>query len=96
MVILLKKFEYENMVLFRDVIEYIVIRYFLNIWELEGVLIRVVIYIFIFGLFMIVENIVFILNLKIEKLEVLLEVVIKVVFENFNLFIEDLKGSFRK
>ena len=96
MAILLKKSEYENMVLPRDVIEYIATRYPSNIRELEGALTRVVTYISISGLPMTVENIAPILNPKTEKLEASPEAVIKVVSENFNLSIEDLKGSSRK
>ena len=96
MAILLKKSEYENMVLPRDIIEYIATRYPSNIRELEGALTRVVTYISISGLPMIVDNIAPILNPQTEKIEVSPEVVIKVVSENFNVSIEDLKSSSRK
>ncbi|MGD1702295.1 chromosomal replication initiator protein DnaA [Dapis sp. BLCC M229] len=96
MAILLKKSEYENMLLPRDVIEYIATRYPTNIRELEGALTRVVTYISISGLPMTVENIAPILNPQTEKLEASPEAVIKVVSENFNVSIEDLKGSSRK
>ncbi|MDJ0516802.1 MAG: chromosomal replication initiator protein DnaA [Trichodesmium sp. MO_231.B1] len=96
MAILLKKSEYENMLLPRDVIEYIATRYPKNIRELEGALTRVVTYISISGLPMTVENIAPILNPQTEKLEASPEAVIKVVSENFNVSIEDLKGSSRK
>ncbi|NET15254.1 MAG: chromosomal replication initiator protein DnaA, partial [Okeania sp. SIO1H6] len=69
MAILLKKSEYENMILSRDVIEYIATRYPTNIRELEGALTRVVTYISISGLPMTVENIAPILNPQTEKLE---------------------------
>ncbi|MDY7003216.1 MAG: chromosomal replication initiator protein DnaA [Cyanobacteriota bacterium] len=96
MAILLKKSEYENMVLPRDVIEYIASRYPSNIRELEGALTRVVTYISISGLPMTVENVAPILNPQTEKLEASPEAVIKAVSENFNVSIEDLKGSSRK
>lgn len=96
MAILLKKSEYENMVLPRDVIEYIATRYPTNIRELEGALTRVVTYISISGLPMTVENVAPILNPQTEKLEASPEAVIKAVSEIFNVSIEDLKGSSRK
>lgn len=96
MAILLKKSEYENMVLPRDIIEYIATRYPSNIRELEGALTRVVTYISISGLPMTVKNIAPILNPQTEKLEASPEAVLKVVSENFNVSIEDLKGSSRK
>ncbi|NEQ74386.1 MAG: chromosomal replication initiator protein DnaA [Okeania sp. SIO2D1] len=96
MAILLKKSEYENMVLPRDVIEYIASRYPSNIRELEGALTRVVTYISISGLPMTVENVAPILNPQTEKLEASPEAVIKAVSEFFNVPIEDLKGSSRK
>ncbi|NEO53537.1 MAG: chromosomal replication initiator protein DnaA [Okeania sp. SIO3B5] len=96
MAILLKKSEYENMVLPRDVIEYIATRYPSNIRELEGALTRVVTYISISGLPMTVENVAPILNPQNEKLEASPEAVIKAVSEVFNVSIEDLKGSSRK
>ena len=96
MAILLKKSEYENMILSRDVIEYIATRYPSNIRELEGALTRVVTYISISGLPMTVENIAPILNPQTEKLEASPEAVIRVVSDNFKISIEDLKGSSRK
>ncbi|NES93620.1 chromosomal replication initiator protein DnaA, partial [Okeania sp. SIO2B9] len=96
MAILLKKSEYENMILPRDVIEYIASRYPSNIRELEGALTRVVTYISISGLPMTVENVAPILNPQNEKLEASPEAVIKAVSEVFNVSIEDLKGSSRK
>lgn len=96
MAILLKKSEYEKVVLPRDVIEYIATRYPRNIRELEGALTRVVTYISISGLPMTVDNIAPILNPQTEKLEASPDAVIKVVSENFNISIEDLKGSSRK
>ncbi|MDJ0557244.1 MAG: chromosomal replication initiator protein DnaA [Microcoleaceae cyanobacterium MO_207.B10] len=96
MAILLKKSEYENMILPRDVIEYIATIYPTNIRELEGALTRVVTYISISGLPMTVENIAPILNPQTEKLEASPEAVIRVVSDNFKISIEDLKGSSRK
>ncbi len=96
MAILLKKSEYENVVLPRDVIEYIATIYPSNIRDLEGALTRVITYISISGLPMIVENIAPILNPQTEKLEASPEAVIKAVSEIFNVSVEDLKGSSRK
>ena len=96
MAILLKKSEYEKVLLSRHVIEYIATRYPTNIRELEGALTRVVTYISISGLPMTVENIAPILNPQTEKLEASPDAVIKVVSDNFNVSIEDLKSSSRK
>lgn len=96
MAILLKKSEYENMALPRDVIEYIATRYPSNIRELEGALTRVVTYISISGVPMTVENVAPVLNPQTEKLEASPEAVLLAVSEVFNVSIEDLKGSSRK
>ncbi|MGB3509145.1 MAG: chromosomal replication initiator protein DnaA [Microcoleaceae cyanobacterium] len=96
MAILLKKSEYENMILPRDVIEYIATRFPSNIRELEGALTRVVTYISISGVPMTVDNVAPILNPQTEKLEASPEAVIKAVSEVYNVSMEDLKGSSRK
>ncbi|EAZ89319.1 chromosomal replication initiator protein DnaA [Crocosphaera chwakensis] len=96
MAILQKKAEYENIVLPRDVIEYIATNYTSNIRELEGALIRAVTYISISGLSMTVENIAPVLNPPMEQISVSPDVIIKIIAENFNVSIEDLKGSSRR
>ncbi|WP_107666272.1 chromosomal replication initiator protein DnaA [Cyanothece sp. BG0011] len=96
MAILQKKAEYENIRLPRDVIEYIATNYTSNIRELEGALIRGVTYISISGLSMTVENIAPVLNPPMEQIPVSPDVIIKIIAENFNVSIEDLKGSSRR
>lgn len=96
MAILQKKAEYENMRLPRDVIEYIASTYTSNIRELEGALIRAVAYISISGLSMTVDNIAPVLNPPAEKIEASPISVMKVVSEEFNVAIEDLKGNSRR
>lgn len=94
--ILQKKAEYENMILPRDVVEYIATKHTSNIRELEGALTRVVAYISISGLPMTVENIAPILDLQTEKIEASPEVVMMVVSDVFKVSIEDLKSSSRR
>nr|MDJ0775494.1 chromosomal replication initiator protein DnaA [Mastigocoleus sp. MO_167.B18] len=96
MAILQKKAEYENIRLPRDVIEYIAANYTSNIRELEGALIRALAYISIWGLPMTVENIAPVLEPPMEKLETTPEIILKVVSENLNISIEDLKGNSRR
>ncbi|MDJ0509386.1 MAG: chromosomal replication initiator protein DnaA [Crocosphaera sp.] len=96
MAILQKKAEYENIRLPRNVIEYIATNYTSNIRELEGALIRAVTYISLSGLSMNVENIAPVLNPPMEQITVSPETIIKIISENFNVSIEDLKGSSRR
>ncbi|MGG6294484.1 chromosomal replication initiator protein DnaA [Leptolyngbya sp. AN02str] len=96
MAILQKKAEYENMRLPREVIEYIASSYTSNIRELEGALIRAVAYISISGLQMSVENISPVLNPPSEKIEASPEAVILAVAEEFNVSVDDLKGTSRR
>ena len=96
MAILQKKAEYENIRLPRDVIEYIATNYTSNIRELEGALIRAVTYISLSGLSMNVENIAPVLNPPLEEITVSPDTIIKIISENFNVSIEDLKGSSRR
>ncbi|ACB53015.1 chromosomal replication initiator protein [Crocosphaera subtropica ATCC 51142] len=96
MAILQKKAEYENIRLPRDVIEYIATNYTSNIRELEGALIRAVTYISISGLSMTVENIAPVLNPPMEQITASPEIIIQIVAENFNVSVEDLKGSSRR
>ncbi len=96
MAILQKKAEYENMRLPRTVIEYIACNYISNIRELEGALIRAVAYISISGLPMTVENLIPILNPAIENLEASPDTVLKIVADEFDISIEDLKSISRR
>ena len=94
--ILQKKAEYENMILPRDVVEYIAAKYTSNIRELEGALTRIVAYISISGLPMTVENIAPMLEPQTEKIEASPEAVMAVVSDFFQVSIEDLKSSSRR
>lgn len=96
MAILQKKAEYENMRLPREVIEYIASSYTSNIRELEGALIRAVAYISIAGLPMTVENIAPVLNPPVEQVEASPEDILTVISQDFDVAIEDLKGSSRR
>ncbi|MDX2244469.1 MAG: chromosomal replication initiator protein DnaA [Leptolyngbyaceae cyanobacterium bins.302] len=96
MAILQKKAEYENMRLPREVIEYIASSYTSNIRELEGALIRAVAYISIAGLPMTVENIAPVLNPPVEQVEASPDDILTVISQDFNVAIEDLKGSSRR
>ncbi|MDZ7957646.1 MAG: chromosomal replication initiator protein DnaA [Aulosira sp. DedQUE10] len=96
MAILQKKAEYENIRLSTDVIEYIASNYTSNIRELEGALIRAVAYISIWGLPMTVESIAPVLESPREKVAATPEVILKVVAENFDVPIEDLKSNSRR
>ncbi len=96
MAILQKKAEYENMRLPRTVIEYIACNYISNIRELEGALIRAVAYISISGLAMTVENLMPILNPALENLEASPDTVLKVIADEFNISLEDLKSISRR
>lgn len=96
MAILQKKAEYENMRLPREVIEYIASSYTSNIRELEGALIRAVAYISIAGLPMTVENIAPVLNPPVEQVEASPDDIMTVISQDFNVSIDDLKGSSRR
>ncbi|MBD2615777.1 MAG: chromosomal replication initiator protein DnaA [Nostoc sp. ZfuVER08] len=96
MAILQKKAEYENIRLPRDVVEYIASNYTSNIRELEGALIRALAYISIWGLPMTVENIAPVLGPPNEKVVATPETILKVVAENFDVSIDDLKGNSRR
>jgi chromosomal replication initiator protein len=96
MAILQKKAEYENIILPKDVIEYIASNYTSNIRELEGALIRAVTYISIWGLAMTVENLVPVLQPKTEKLPATPEAILSVVADALNISTEDLKGNSRR
>jgi chromosomal replication initiator protein len=96
MAILQKKAEYENILLPKDVIEYIASRYTSNIRELEGALIRALAYISIWGLAMTVENIARALEPAREKVKATPESILTIVADTFNVSIEDLKGNSRR
>ncbi|MEH1798662.1 MAG: chromosomal replication initiator protein DnaA [Nostoc sp.] len=96
MAILQKKAEDENIRLPRDVIEYIASNYTSNIRELEGALIRAVAYISIWGLPMTVENITPVLEPPNEKMAATPEAILKVIADNFDISIDDLKGNSRR
>lgn len=96
MAILQKKAEYENIRLSTDVIEYIASNYTSNIRELEGALIRALAYISIWGLPMTVESIAPVLETPSEKVAATPEVILKVVAENFDIAVEDLKSNSRR
>ncbi|MEH2324096.1 MAG: chromosomal replication initiator protein DnaA [Nostoc sp.] len=96
MAILQKKAEDENISLPRDVIEYIASNYTSNIRELEGALIRAVAYISIWGLPMTVENITPVLEPPNEKMAATPEAILKVVADNFDVSIDDLKSNSRR
>jgi chromosomal replication initiator protein len=96
MAILQKKAEYENMILPKDVIEYIAKKYTSNIRELEGALTRVVAYLSISGLAMTVENIAPVLNPQTEKMEASPEAVMAIVSDVLKVSVEDLKSSSRR
>jgi len=96
MAILQKKAEYEKMRLPREVIEYIASSYTSNIRELEGALIRAVAYISIAGLPMTVENIAPVLNPPVEQAEASPDDIMTVISQDFDVSIEDLKGSSRR
>ncbi|WP_088242972.1 chromosomal replication initiator protein DnaA [Calothrix rhizosoleniae] len=96
MAILQKKAEYENIRLPKDIIEYIASNYTSNIRELEGALIRALAYISIWSLPMTVENIAPVLEPQTEKVEATPEVILKIITDNFNLSIEDIKSNSRR
>jgi chromosomal replication initiator protein len=96
MAILQKKAEYENMRLPREVVEYIASSYTSNIRELEGALIRAVAYTSIAGLPMTVENIAPVLNPPVEQVEASPDDILTVISQDYDVAIEDLKGSSRR
>ncbi len=96
MAILQKKAEYENMRLPKTVIEYIACNYISNIRELEGALIRAVAYISISGLPMTVENLIPILNPAIENLDASPDTVLKIIADEFDVSLEELKSISRR
>ncbi len=96
MAILQKKAEYEQIRLSKDVIEYIASNYTSNIRELEGALIRALAYISIWDLPMTVESIAPVLETPREKVAATPEVILKVIADNFDLSIEDLKSNSRR
>ncbi|MDJ0676343.1 MAG: chromosomal replication initiator protein DnaA [Calothrix sp. MO_167.B42] len=96
MAILQKKAEYENIRLPKDIIEYIASNYTSNIRELEGALIRALAYISIWSLPMTVENIAPVLETQTEKVEATPEAILKIITDNFNLSIEDIKSNSRR
>ncbi len=96
MAILQKKAEYENMLLPREVIEYIASNYTSNIRELEGALIRTVAYVSISGVEMSVANIAPVLNPPTEHVPATPESILMVVSDSLNVSIEDLKSPSRR
>jgi chromosomal replication initiator protein len=96
MAILQKKAEYENLRLPREVIEYIATNYTANIRELEGALIRATTYISISGLPMTVETIAPVLSPPAERVPTSPDVILSVIAEEFQLSIDDLKGTSRR
>ena len=96
MAILQKKAEYENLILPKEVVEYIANIYTSNVRELEGALIRAVAYVSISGLAMTVANIAPILNPPQEKIAASPEVIMNIVTENFKVTLEDLTGNSRR
>ena len=96
MAILQKKAEYENLILPKEVVEYIANIYTSNVRELEGALIRAVAYASISGLAMTVANIAPILNPPQEKIAASPEIIMNIVAENFKVSREDLTGNSRR
>jgi chromosomal replication initiator protein len=96
MAILQKKAEYENIRVPKDAIEYIASRCKSNIRELEGAFIRAIAYLSISGLPMTVKNIEPILNPPIEKIAASPAIILKVVSQELQISIEDLKGASRR
>ena len=94
--ILQKKAEYEQVQLPREAIEYIAASYTSNIRELEGALIRAIAYTSISGLPMTVEHLMAVLNPPVDKIEATPGAVLAAVAEQFNLSVDDLKGSSRR
>jgi chromosomal replication initiator protein len=96
MAVLQKKAEYENMLLPRDVLEYIASNYTNNIRELEGALNRTVAYISISGLPMTIDNITPVLNPIMETVEITPQDIMQIVSKHFNVSIDDMKSSSRR
>jgi chromosomal replication initiator protein len=96
MAILQKKAEYENIRLPREVVEYIASNCTSNIRELEGVLIRALAYISIWGLPMTVENLAPILGNPSQKMATTPEIILNIVADALNVPVEDLKSNSRR
>jgi chromosomal replication initiator protein len=96
MAILQNKAEYENILLPRNVIEYIASNYTSNIRELEGALIRVLAHTSIWGLPMTVDSITPILQQRQKKVATTPETIMSIISDAFNVSLEDLKSNSRR
>jgi chromosomal replication initiator protein len=96
MAILQNKAEYENILLPRNVIEYIASNYTSNIRELEGALIRVLAHTSIWGLPMTVDSITPILQQRQKKVATTPETILSIISDAFNVSLEDLKSNSRR
>jgi chromosomal replication initiator protein len=96
MAILQNKAEYENILLPKNVIEYIASSYTSNIRELEGALIRVLAHTSIWGLPMTVDSITPIIQQRQEKVATTPETILLIISDVFNISLEDLKSNSRR
>jgi len=96
MAILQKKAEYEQVMISREVTEYIASSYTSNIRELEGALTRAIAYTSISGLPMTVENLIPVLDPPAERIECSPKAVIRAVSDAFKISVEDLKSNSRR